>query len=304
MITVEKTAELTGHSNPIFTLELSQKPGILFTGGNDKGVVEWSLDTNAFIKVMFPVAASVYAIHCPVGYPLLFVGLRNGDVLVFDFIEQKIIRTLKHHQAPIFDIKSISRKNELLVASEDGTVTVWSLKTLEQVYVVKVSHDTVRSISISPDEKRVGFGCRDNTVRIYDLEDYTIIKTLHGHTMPVFTVQYAPDGSYLVSGSRDAQVKIWDSLSFELIKNIPAHLFAVNHIAFHPTLSYFATASMDKSIKIWGADDFKLYKIISREKGFASHLLSINKIAWNGDQLLSVSDDKRVIVWNIQFDAI
>ena len=302
MINVEKVAELTGHGNPIFTLELSQKPGILFTGGNDKGLVEWSLKNNAFIKVMFPVAASVYAIHCPVGYPLLFTGLRNGDVLVFDFIEQKIIKVLKAHQAPIFDIKPISRKNELLVASEDGVLSVWSLKTLEQVYAVKVSHDTIRSIAISPDEKQAAFGCRDNSVKIYDLEDYTLIKTLHGHTMPVFTVQYAPNGSYLVSGSRDAQLKIWDNLSFEQVKNIPAHLFAVNHIAFHPTLPYFATASMDKSIKIWGADDFKLYKIISREKGFASHQLSINKLVWNGNQLISVSDDKRIIIWDIQID--
>ena len=120
--------------------------------------------------------------------------------------------------------------------------------------------------------------------------------------MPVFAVQYAPDGSYLVSGSRDAQVKIWDSMSFELIKNIPAHLFAVNSIAFHPTLPYFATASMDKSIKIWGADDFKLYKVISREKGFASHQLSINKLAWHDNHLISVSDDKRIIIWGIQID--
>lgn len=301
MITVEKVAELTGHSNPIFTLERSQKPGILFTGGNDKGLVEWSLDNNTFIKVMFPVAASIYAIHCPPGHPLLFAGLRNGDVLVFDFIEQKIIRTLKHHQAPVFDVKSVNRKGELLVASEDGVVSVWSLKTLEQVYAIKVSHDTVRAISVSPDEKQVAFGCRDNTIKIYDLEDYTIIKALHGHTMPVFAVQYSTDGSYLVSGSRDAQVKIWDSLSFEMIKNIPAHLFAVNHIAFHPTQPYFATASMDKTIKIWGADDFKLYKIISREKGFVSHQLSINKLAWNENQLLSVSDDKRVMIWDMDF---
>jgi centriolar protein POC1 len=97
-------------------------------------------------------------------------------------------------------------------------------------------------------------------------------------------------------------VKIWDSLTFELIKSIPAHLFAVNHIAFHSSRPYFATASMDKSIKIWGADDFKLYKIISREKGFASHQLSINKLAWSGDQLISVSDDKRIINWALQFD--
>jgi centriolar protein POC1 len=302
MISVEKIAELTGHGNPIFSLELSQKPGILFTGGNDKGLVEWSLKTNSFIKVMFPVAASVYAIHCPVDYPLLFTGLRNGDVLVFDFLKQQLLPPLKHHQKPVFDIKTAGNKNELLVASEDGTVSIWDLKTLELLHVVKVSEDTVRCISISPNGKQVAFGCRNNQIKIYDLHDYSLIKTLHGHTMSVFSLQYAPNGDYLVSGGRDAQVKIWDTGSYELLQNIPAHLFAVNAIAFHPSLPYFATASMDKSIKVWGADDFKLYKIISREKGFASHQLSINKIAWNGDQLISVSDDKRVIIWNINFN--
>lgn len=302
-MTVEKTAELTGHGNPIFTLELSQKPGILFTGGNDKGLVEWSLKDNTFIKVMFPVAASVYAIHGPADFPLLFTGLRNGDVLAFDFLKQQLLIPLKHHQKPIFDIKSVCHKQELLVASEDGTVSIWSLKTLELLHVVKVSNDTIRCISISPDEKQVAFGCRDNQIHIYDAEDYTLQKTLHGHTMPVFALQYDPDGSYLVSGARDAQVKIWDTASYSLLKNIPAHLFAVNSIAFHPSLPYFATGSMDKSIKIWGADDFKLYKIISREKGHAGHLLSINKLVWNGNQLLSVSDDKKVIIWDINFDS-
>ncbi|MDB5115904.1 MAG: domain, G-beta repeat [Mucilaginibacter sp.] len=302
MITVQKTAELTGHSNPIFALALSQKPGILFTGGNDKGVVEWSLKTNSFIKVMFPVAASVYAIHCPAGYPLMMAGLRNGDVLVFDFLKQQLLPLLKHHQKPVFDIKSVNSKKELLVASEDGTVSIWSLDTLQLLHSIKVSADTIRCISISPDEKQVAFGCRDNEVRIYDLEDYTLINTLKGHSMAVFSVQYSPAGDYLVSGSRDAQVKIWNTASFELMESIPAHLFAINHIAFHPTHPYFATASMDKSIKLWGADDFKLYKIISREKGYDTHRLSVNKIAWNGDQLLSTGDDKKIILWDMQFN--
>jgi centriolar protein POC1 len=301
MITVEKAAELTGHSNPLFALTLSQKPGILFTGGNDKGVVEWSLKTNEFIKVMFPVAASVYAIHCPEGYPLMMTGLRNGDVLVFDFIKQQLLPILKHHHKPVFDIKSVNSKKELLIASEDGTVSIWGLDTLQLIHTIKVSTDTVRCISISTDEKQVAFGCRDNDIKVYDLEDYTLISTLKGHTMPIFSLQYSPDGSYLASGSRDAQVKIWDTEKFELIENIPAHLFAVNHIAFHPSLPYFATASMDKSIKIWGSDDFKLYKVISREKGYATHRLSVNKLVWHSGQLLSASDDKSVIIWDISF---
>ncbi|MDB5285456.1 MAG: hypothetical protein JWR05_405 [Mucilaginibacter sp.] len=300
-MTVQKTAELTGHSNPIFTLELSQKPGILFTGGNDKGLVEWSLENNSFIKVMFPVPTSIYAIHCPAGYPLMFAGLRSGEVLVFNFIEQKITHRLRHHVKPIFDIKSSVKKDELLIASEDGTVSIWNLNTLELVHSIAVSNDTVRCITINPEENRVAFGCRDNRIVVYDLDDYSPIKALIGHTMAVFSLQYSPNGEYLVSGSRDAQVKIWDNKTYSLIYNIPAHLFSVNHIAFHPSLPYFATASMDKSIKIWDAAEFKLRKIISREKGYDSHVLSINKLAWNGDQLLSVSDDKKVICWNIEF---
>lgn len=304
MITVEKKAELTGHSNPIFTLELSQKPGILFTGGNDKGVVEWSLKTNSFIKVMFAVPASVYAIHCPPDFPLMFAGLRTGDVSVFDFIQQKVT-ILKHHIKPVFDIKAVSSKNELLVASEDGTVSVWGLNTFELLHVIQISNDTVRCIAINNIDQQVAFGCRDNKVKIYDLVDYSYITTLEGeaaHSMAVFSAQYSPAGDYLVTGSRDAQVKIWNTIDYTLMQNIPAHLFAVNSIAFHPTQPYFATASMDKSIKLWGSDDFKLYKVISREKGHPGHVLSINKLVWYGDELISVSDDKRIIVWKLQFD--
>jgi centriolar protein POC1 len=297
----EKAFELTGHSNPIFSLELSQKPGILFSGGNDKGLVEWTLKDRAFIKVMFPVNTSIYAIHCPQGFPLMFAGLRSGAVLVFDFIQQKVIKTLAHHHKPIFDIKSVNHKQELLVASEDGTVSIWNLNTLDLLHTITVSADTIRAISISPDEKQVAFGCRDTSVKVYSVDDYGFIQSLNEHTMAVFTVQYSPNGRYIVSGARDAQIKIWDAHTYALIHNIPAHLFAVNHILFHPTEPYFTSASMDKSIKIWGADDFKLYKIISREKGYASHQLSVNKLAWNGSQLLSTGDDKRIIAWDIEF---
>jgi WD40 repeat protein len=232
----------------------------------------------------------------------LFAGLRSGDALAFDFINQTLLPPLQHHQKPVFDIKAVNHKQELLIASEDGTISVRSLKSLELLHSIKVSNDTVRCISISPDEKQAAFGLRNNQIHIYDLSDYTLIKILNGHTMPVFSLQYAALGEYLVSGSRDAQVKIWDAKSYELLHNIPAHLFAVNSIVFHPSLPWFATASMDKSIKIWSGDDFKLYKTISREKGFAGHQLSVNKIVWNNDQLISVGDDKKIIVWDIGFD--
>lgn len=302
MIEIKLLGTLAGHQNPIFTAENSQKAGILFTAGNDKGVVEWNLKTMSFIKVMFPVRSSVYALHCPSAMPFLLAGERSGQVSVFDFTEQKVTKVLQHHKLPVFDIQTIPTKNELLISSEDGTVSVWDLLTLSMLYNFKVSNNTVRVISVSADEKTVAFGCKDNMIRIYRLEDYSMIYELEGHTLPITSLQFSPEGKYLMSGSRDAQVKIWSTLDFTLCQNIPAHLFSIYSIAFHPELPYFATASRDKSIKIWDSENFGLRKTLSVEKGYEMHRLSINKILWDKqNRLISAGDDKLVKVWEVQF---
>jgi hypothetical protein len=91
MINIRNIATLSGHQNPIFTVENSQKAGILFTGGNDKGVVEWHVKKPGFIKVLFPVKTSVYSLHCPISEPILLAAERSGQVDVFNFEEQKIV---------------------------------------------------------------------------------------------------------------------------------------------------------------------------------------------------------------------
>lgn len=303
MISVKQIAEFSGHQNPIFTIENSQKPHIFFTAGNDKGVVEWSLKTMALVKVLMPVRSSVYSLHSPADLPLLMIGERSGQVSIFDFEKQGVSAVISYHKLPVFDIRSVQSKNELLLSSEDGSVSVWNLNDFSFLYNFPVSGQTVRVIAISPDEKFVAFGCKDNIIRVYSLEDYSLLTELAEHTMPVTSLQFSPDGKYLLSGSRDAQLKIWDAPGFTLMQNIAAHLFTIYDIKFHPSLNIFATASRDKSIKIWDADDFRLYKTISREKGYPMHRLSINKIAWNSynDALLSVSDDKLILAWEVRF---
>ena len=304
MIQIQNTATLSGHQNPIYTVENSQKKGIFFTAGNDKGVVEWSTEKPGFIKVLFPVISSVYSLHSPTSLPLLLAGERNGQVDVFNFEEQRISTVLHFHKLPVFDIKSVASKNEVLLSSEDGSVSVWDLTDLKMLYSFKVADAAARVITISQDEKTVAFGCKDNTVRVYDLKDYSLLYVLDQHTMPISSLQFSPDGKQLISGSRDAQLKVWSTVDYSLIQSIPAHLFAIYSIAFHPTLPYLATASRDKSIKIWDTENFDLKKTISIEKGYDCHHLSINKIIWEpiNNQLISVSDDKLLKIWKVEFE--
>ncbi|WP_029278671.1 WD40 repeat domain-containing protein [Pedobacter borealis] len=291
---------LPGHQNPVYALANSDEDGIFFSAGNDKGVVEWSLHTMAFVKVKMPVQSSVYCLHYYNNQ--LFVGERSGAFSVYDFNGQKVIARINAHTKPIFNIQTVKGKNELLTTGEDGTVAVWSLVDFTEIYRFQVAYDTVRAIAIVPNESEVAFGCKDHLIRIYNLADYSLKQSLEGHSLPVTSLAYHPTGKYLISGSRDAQLKIWDLPNYKLRETVPAHMFTVYDIAFHPSLPYFATSSQDKSIKLWDAENFKLYKILSLEKVGTGHTHSINKIIWShdGKYLISTGDDRQVIVWEME----
>src|SRR5687767_2882315 len=147
MVEVKQVALLSGHQNPVYAVEPSQKADIVFTGGNDKGVVEWSLKSMSFVKVLMPVKSSVYSLHAPECAPVLAVGERSGTISLFNFDEQKIVATLTHHKLPVFELTSVTRKKELLASSEDGTVSVIDLTTYQLLYNFKVSALTVRCIA-------------------------------------------------------------------------------------------------------------------------------------------------------------
>jgi WD40 repeat protein len=288
---------LSGHKNPVYAISDGLDNHTFYTAGNDKGVVEWSLETMAFVKVLVPVHSSVYALHRFEN--LLFIAQRSGVIIVFDLLDNVIRTTLVFHKKAVFDVKTIARKRELISTGEDGNVAVWSLEDYSLLYNFQVINDTVRVIAISKDEQEVALGCKDGQIRIYNSADFGFQKELKSHKLPITSLAYDPTGQFLVSGSRDAQLKLWTLPDYELHNQIGAHMFSIYSIAFHPSAPYFATCSQDKSIKLWGAEDFKLYKILSLEKQTEGHFHSINKLMWSqdGQYLISTGDDRQVMVW-------
>lgn len=298
MLKLEET--LVGHSNPVYALSTAVDPDRFYSAGNDKGVVEWSLSSRTYVKILLPVQSSVYALH---RYKdLLFIGQRSGTILVYDTQAEKLLARMDHHKKGVFDIKTIPSKNELISTGEEGKVVIWSLTDFSFLYEFPVIDNTVRVVEISRDEKIMAIGAKDGLIRLYHAEDYSPFKVLEGHTRPITSIQFDPESAYMISGSRDAQLKIWSTLDFEMKKNIPAHLFSIYSIIFHPTLPYFASCSQDKSIKLWSTTDFRLVKILSNEKNTGGHFHSINHMIWStdGKHLISTGDDRHVMIWSIE----
>jgi WD40 repeat protein len=299
---IELAATLTGHQNPIFALEKGYFSHTFFSGGNDKGVVEWDLQSRTFKRILCAVSSSIYALHLIPNTSYLAIALREGKVMIVDVENQKLIANLMVSSKAIFALQSIPAKNELVAVGEDGVASVWCLKDYKKIYEFAISSNTIRTIALSHDQKKIAFGDKNGDIFLFSAEDYHFLLANQKHSMPITSLIFSRNNLKLISGARDAAIKISDVASLKEQYSFVPHMFTVYGIYPHPNYPIFATVSRDKSFKIWDEETLALLKVVNRDKFYDSHTLSINTGLWMdaGQYFLTAGDDKLIKVWKLK----
>lgn len=296
-----RAVTLSGHSNPIYTVIAHPNEVLLYTAGNDKGIVEWDISKGAPNRIFKQIKNTVYSLEIITESNLLIAGCNDGNICFFDLNTTQLIGTLSVGSA-IFQLKYLAHKKELIASTDQGLIFI--INPFEQKLIHQFPSGTqkVRSFAIHQNLNLLATVSNDEMVRIYNLEDYIFSTEFKGHDLGIGSVAFSTDGKHLITGGRDAHLKVWEVNQWTNKADFAAHLFAIYKITYHPNKPYFATASRDKSIKIWRAEDFSLFKNLSIDKAKEGHRLSVNDICWsaNGEHLLSVSDDKFLKIWDFE----
>ncbi|UIR55292.1 WD40 repeat domain-containing protein [Sphingobacterium sp. SRCM116780] len=299
---IELAATLNGHQNPIFALENGYFSNTFFSGGNDKGVVEWDLEKKGFKRILCAVSSSIYALHLIPNTPYLAIALREGKVMIVDVENQKLIANLHVSNKAVFALQTIPNKKELVAVGEDGIASVWSLTSYEKVHEFAISSNTIRTVALSHDQKNIVFGDKNGDLFLFSAEDYHFLLANQKHTMPITSLVFSKDDRLVFSGARDAAFKISDVASLKEQHTFTPHMFTVYGIYPHPIYPIMATVSRDKSFKIWEDNTYSLLKAVSRDKFYDSHTLSINTGIWlaEGKYFLTAGDDKLIKIWEMK----
>ncbi|CDJ44742.1 hypothetical protein, conserved, partial [Eimeria tenella] len=70
--------------------------------------------------------------------------------------------------------------------------------------------EAILATAFSPEGSRLATAGGDTTVRLWDLNTETPLKTLRAHSNWVLCVSWAPHGQLLASAGMDGTVCIWD----------------------------------------------------------------------------------------------
>ena len=301
-VEVAHIATLTGHSGCVYAMDRGFSEHTIFTGGSDRYIALWNLETLKAEKFSAALPSPIYTIcHIP-EKNILLAGTTTGSIHILDLNKKKEIKILQHHRGPVFDIQYSLKTNCFYTAGGDGNLAVCSLDTLSLLKMKKLSYDKARSIAFNYVTSEIAVALGDSNVLIFDLLTLEYKNDFIAHqvgekVVGANVVRYSPDGKFLLTGGRDAHLNIWSVENYELIKSIPAHNWAIYDITFNPDATLFATASRDKTIKIWDAKTYQVLKRITK-LNFEAHTHSVNKLIWSTyrNYLVSVGDDKMVMI--------
>lgn len=294
-VQVELRSALKGHNNPIYSICADKNDKKFYTAGNDKGIVEWDLNELKFSRIVCPIQHSVYALVTHPLKDILYAGDSKGNLLQVDLLSGNI-ETFAFSQAPIFDLK-INEKGELWILHQNGFIVKFDTENSLKIAEKHVFLSKFRSFDLDIHTSEIITGDYEGNVYILDSQ-LELISQRKVAESSITSIK--KDSQQLWIGNRDAEIAALNSTLDKEVSWVP-HMFAIYDIKMHPTLPLMATSSRDKDVKIWSLDDYKLKRSISITKELPAHQLSVNKIVWmNEDTLISVGDDRMVLVWDVQ----
>jgi len=212
---------------------------------------------------------------------------------------EELRRSLYVNNIQLADAKygkgNIRRVHELLESCPED-LRAWEWNRLNHVMDKSVMtfhghSDSVISMAISSDGKRIVSGGDDKTIRIWDSASGDELITLRGHDDWICSVAFSPDGKRIISGSGDHTIKVWDSATGAELMTLRGHDKDVYSVAFSPDGKRIASGSIDKTIRVWNAaTGEELMTIRGHERQIGSVLFSPD-----GRQIISGSLDWIVI---------
>jgi len=136
-------------------------------------------------------------------------------------------------------------------------------------------------------------GSEDKTLKLWNVDSPTAVRTFSGHTDSV-TAVCKWTRELFVSGSDDKTLKLWHVDSPTAVKTYTGHTESVTAVCAMKGM-HFVSGSRDKTLKLWNLDSSTAVRT------FSGHTDSVTAVcALNAKQFVSGSEDKTLILWNFE----
>lgn len=284
------------HSGSLYAVAFSSKLNLLFTGGADKIVASWNLETKENTPLSIKTDSAILNLRFLNDEKHLFIGLFNGNFHIIDIESRKEKKFFPYHKSGVFATSYNEAKNFLFVGAGDGTVSIWDTTKFELLKNYKLAEGKIRAIQNVEDA--VFIGTSEGQIYRVDLADLGTAELFSTVDNPIYCLSYHPMKKALLVGDKNAHLSVVNLESKKVVLSLPGHNWPIYAIEWLGD-DEFATCSRDKIVKIWDGTSLEVKQRLSfpEHKGHLNSINNLQSIPLR-NSLASVGDDKQICIWS------
>ncbi|RUS87769.1 hypothetical protein EGW08_004515 [Elysia chlorotica] len=207
-----KSAEDSGGTISINSMHLNET--FCVTGSDDGYLRLWPLDF-AYVYLEAAHEGPVTASRLSADGLKILAGTATGNLGILDVPSRQYSTLMRSHTGRVSCFSVDPQHQQLATVSEDRTIRVWDLNTLQQLYDFSATDECPCCVTYHPKKQILACGFHSGAVRVISVEG-TCLLAEHRHLRGQVTgLVYSPDGSRLYSCCSLGIAAVYDATTLE-----------------------------------------------------------------------------------------
>uniref|UniRef100_A0A3Q3IDR4 WD repeat domain 90 n=1 Tax=Monopterus albus TaxID=43700 RepID=A0A3Q3IDR4_MONAL len=206
----ERREKWTFNTGPAIAINsISVSSSFCATGSEDGFLRLWPLDFSAvFLEAEHEGPVSLVSVSSDSLQVL--AATSNGNLGFLDVSSRGYNTLMRSHTDTVLCFSVDGIRRHLTTASSDGTVRIWNMDSLHQLYDF-VSEDSPCSVAFHPSEQVFSCGFSSGIIRVFDISSAKLLVEHKYHRGEVVGLAFSLDGEFMYSADSQGSLALYNS---------------------------------------------------------------------------------------------
>jgi len=200
------------HRGGVTALALSNNLKFLVSGGEEGEVRVWEIRTREMFLHLKHHKAAVTSLQLFADDTHVLSAGRDRSIYLWDLHAQARAQSYDQRMGAVNCIAIHPDQTQLLSVGQERKVSFWDLRQTTPVSMIDVGRPSSEQLCVAINREGSMFAAAgvDCTVRLWRLQDATLLCEGSGHSGAVRSLLFSPDSKQLVSVGNDGGILIWN----------------------------------------------------------------------------------------------